>query len=97
MLHTYPYRVEKNCIWRVIDKEIVILSDNAKSFHTLNDVGGEIWKLADGTNSINYIISRITKEFEIDTETATKGVMEFINQLHNMNLLILENKSKKDE
>jgi len=90
-MNKYPCRIEKGCVWRVVDGEVIILSDNASKLHTLNEVAGEIWRLADGTMTIDGIISKIVEEFEVDRQTASKDVVEFINKLREMNLLVLKN------
>ena len=63
-MNKYPCRIKKGCVWRIVDGETIILSDNANKLHTLSDVGGEIWRLADGMITIDGIISKIVDEFE---------------------------------
>jgi predicted transcriptional regulator len=92
----YPQRIGNNCIWRTVDNETVILADNAKTLHTLNEVAGEIWRLADGTKSVNDIVSKITAEFDIDSETAFNDVETFISKLCDLNLIIVKMNSTKD-
>lgn len=92
-MNKYPCRREKGYIWRVVDGETIILTDNARKLHTLNDVAGEIWKLSDGTMTVDDIISKVIEEFEVDKETANRDVVEFISKLCEMNLLVLKTNS----
>ena len=89
----YPHRIKKGCVWRVVDGETIILSDNASKLHTLSDVGGEIWRLADGMITIDGIIEKIAEEFEVEREIASRDVGEFIRKLCEMNLVLLKDNS----
>lgn len=92
-INKYPYRIEKGCVWRVVDGETIILSDNANKLHTLSDVGGEIWRLADGKITIDGIIAKIVEAFEVERETASRDIVEFIQELSEMNLIVLKSNS----
>ena len=48
------------------------------SVFILNESGAFIWEQIDGKRTVADIIALITEEFEIDHETASKDVFDFI-------------------
>ena len=91
----HPERKENHCVWRVVGEEVIILSDHSRKIHVLNEVAAEIWKLCDGTKSLKDIVSVITEEFDVDTETADRDVTEFIENMCRLNLLVLREKANE--
>src|SRR5512143_2975642 len=49
--------------------------------HQLNLLGGEIWKLLDGTKSEDDIVDELQKVFEVDRETLAGDVSAFLDDL----------------
>ena len=50
--------------------------------YTLNETGAFIWEQIDGKNTILEIIEKLTCEFEIDNDTATKDVLLFLEDMN---------------
>lgn len=67
------------------DKEVIkmgtvtILADGI--MHQLNFLGGEIWKLCDGTLDRDLIVSTLGDLFEIDEATLKKDVYAFVDDM----------------
>jgi hypothetical protein len=59
------------------------------SVYTLNESGAFIWELIDGKRDVDEIISELTKEYDIDVQTAEADVMAFIEKM-NKYLIIKE-------
>ena len=57
------------------------------SVYTLNETGAFIWEQIDGKKTIENIIGLVTKEYDIDEETASKDVLDFVSNM-NMYLII---------
>ncbi len=70
----YPCRNEGECIWRVVDSEGVILPEEGQWLHELNDIGLEIWKMCDGTLSLEKITDKICDEFDVEKEVAEADI-----------------------
>ncbi len=51
------------------------------SVYTLNETGAFIWEQIDGKKSIIEIIDKLTGEFEIDNDTATRDVLSFLDEM----------------
>jgi len=63
---------------------LVPVTDNIadmNSVYTLNETGAFIWELIDGKKSVEKIINSVTKEYDIDIETATSDVYSFIRDM----------------
>ena len=52
------------------------------SVYTLNETGAFIWEQIDGKNTILEIIEKLTREFEIDNDTAAKDVLLFLEDMN---------------
>jgi len=85
----YINRIEKNCVWRKIDQETIILTKDGEYLHRLNEVGTEIWEVSDGSLTMDEIVSHICLEFEVDERIARQDLLEFTDELSKMQLIEL--------
>ncbi len=51
------------------------------SVYTLNESGAFIWEQIDGKKSVEDIIDAMTKEYDVSTETASKDIFIFIDNM----------------
>jgi len=51
------------------------------SIYTLNPVGAFVWERLDGARTVAEVVGDVTAEFDVDTETATKDVVELLEEL----------------
>jgi len=51
------------------------------SVYTLNKTGAFIWEQIDGKKTIENIIGLVTKEYDIDNNSASKDVFDFIGNM----------------
>lgn len=58
-----------------------------KGLINLNHVGAFIWKCLETETTLEEVINKVAKEYEIDNELATRDVTLFINKLQEANLL----------
>jgi len=64
---------------------LVPITDNIAdmdSVYTLNETGAFIWEQINGKRSVEEIIKEMTGEYDIDNDTATKDVLEFISKMN---------------
>ena len=54
---------------------------------TFNDTGAEIFNMLNGTYTVEEIIERIVKDYEISYETAKADVEIFIEKMKNQGLI----------
>lgn len=62
---------------------------------TLNMEASDVWKLCDGTRTINDVISVLIEEYDVDRSVLELDVMDMIKQLVRDKFLILEDAPKK--
>jgi hypothetical protein len=63
---------------------LVPVTDNIAdmdSVYTLNETGAFIWEQINGKKSVEEIIKTMTEEYDIDNDTATNDVLEFIYKM----------------
>jgi hypothetical protein len=48
---------------------------------TFNDVGAEVFNMLDGTNSVEEIVAKIAKDYEVSTEIVEADVNELIEKM----------------
>jgi hypothetical protein len=53
------------------------------SVYTLNETGAFIWEHINGEKCVEDIINEMTKEYEVDYETASGDVFSFIDEMKN--------------
>jgi methyltransferase-like protein len=51
------------------------------SVYTINETGAFIWEKIDGKKTVGEIIEALVTEYEIDNETASKDVQEFVGNM----------------
>ena len=76
-------------IWKEISDNILIFSHNSRKLYTLNSMGKIIWKLCDGTHTVNEIINQIASEYNEEMKIIKEDVIDFIIKLKTFNLIVL--------
>jgi len=74
---------------RVIEDEAVLVLPDSGQVLVLNQVGGRIWELADGTRTVAEIAKVIVDEYEVTEEQALADVQAFIEKLMEKQVLVL--------
>lgn len=85
----YP-RPHPQTAGRVIDGEAVLILADSSEVNVLNQVGSRIFELSDGSRSIEDITMIIAEEYEVSVEQADMDVREFILQLVDQSIIILD-------
>jgi methyltransferase-like protein len=80
------FQKNENFVFRQIDDETILvpIKDNLGdmgSIYNLNEVGAFIWEHFDGQKTIGEIKNQIINEFEISEIEAQQDLIEFVNQL----------------
>ena len=60
------------------------------SVYTLNETGAFIWEQIDGKRTLEEIIAAVTVEYDIDNETASADVLEFVGNMGKYLIVINE-------
>jgi len=80
--------VQKRSIDSVdMDGEVVMMDIENGRYYGFNSVGSRIWKIIEQPATIAKVISTLLEEFDVDTKTCEKTVMEFLNKLYDEDLI----------
>ncbi|MEM9776995.1 MAG: PqqD family protein [Chloroflexota bacterium] len=86
------YKQKEGLVWREVDDGLVIVAPNAGEVKALNQLGGQIWLMLEGRQTVDDIHQAIAAEYpDIDPEQLEQDVNLFIQSLLERNLLIQQN------
>ena len=88
-LQTVPKKDDSFCE-RELGGETIFLSPEGNRIHALDEVGTFIWQQFDGVVSLADVIDRLCDEFEVARDQAEKDLFEFVNELTEHKLLVVE-------
>lgn len=57
------------------------------SYYSLNEVGGRIWELCDGTRTVAELISTLSMEYDAPTQTLELDILELLEGLRSKDLI----------
>src|SRR5437868_15547643 len=82
---------------RLLGGEMMIMSAMDSTFFTLNPVATAIWQAADGHTPLSEIVTRhICAEFDVDLETASRDVEQFVQDLSSHGVLLVSDQPFQD-
>jgi len=89
------YKRDESMIGRKIADELILVPTkqnvaDIQCIYTLNELGGRIWELINGSTSVEAIVSVLTQEYEVETEQAEADLKDFLNQLEQIGAVILK-------
>jgi hypothetical protein len=77
-------------VGRMIDNEAVLVLPGKGMIKVLNEVGGRIWTLIDGKQSVEAIAAKIHGEFKVSQSEAESDTLAFIQQLWDKEIITVE-------
>ena len=66
---------------------MVLLTPDTGEYFTLNEVGGRIWQLSDGTRTVAEIAGLVGEEYEAPLEEIRADSLEILSELAEARLL----------
>ena len=89
----------KEFILREIADEYILIptgstTEEFNGIINLSDTGAFIWNHIEEANTFEELIQMITKEYDVDVNTATKDAYEFINHMLANRLITLSDNEK---
>jgi hypothetical protein len=61
-----------------VEGDSVLLDIDSGEYYSLNQVGGRIWELCDGTRSVGAIAEVLCTEYDVTRETALSDASELL-------------------
>jgi len=88
------YKQSKSMVGRKIADELILVPTkqniaDLQCIYTLNEIGGRIWELIDGSMSIKEIVTVLTQEYKVEARQAEADIKEFLNQLEQIGAVTL--------
>ena len=80
ILESYPSR-SKDILWRDLDGEAFLLSDDGRQIDLFNKTASFAWQLSDGQISIADIISKVVDRFDVKYQVAKRDILALFQQL----------------
>ena len=85
-------KISKEFILREIAGEYILVpvGKTALTFNglvTVNEVGALIWGMLEKGSNVSTIVNGILDEYDVDEQTATADVLEFISYLKSNNII----------
>lgn len=81
-IENYRFQASPEVIFTTLDENNATLMDlNMKLSYVLNKTGQKIWCLLIEGCTINEILERLHKDFDVEHEQARKSVINFIEEL----------------
>jgi Coenzyme PQQ synthesis protein D (PqqD) len=87
------FRKNENFVFRQIDDETILVPiknnvGDMGSIYNLNEVGAFVWEHLDGEKTLSDIKNKIAVEFEVTPEAAEADLMEFVDQLKEIEAIL---------
>jgi hypothetical protein len=74
-------------IWRNLDDGVVLVTPKSGNVRVLNGVGGAIWQLINGRNTIADMHGYLAAQYEVSSEQAANDVQHFLTELAQRHLI----------
>lgn len=71
-----------------VEGEAVLLDIDSGEYYALNEVGGLLWDLCDGSRSVGDLAERISTEFDVDSSVALTDAIELLDGLAGVGLVV---------
>lgn len=86
-LATRPLRLRRDVRFRVIDREAVVLRQEAAEALVINEVGARILQLTDGKTTLEQMLDQLNDEFDVDRDDLRRDCEEFVTDLQEIGVL----------
>jgi hypothetical protein len=87
-LNSYPAPAEQARGRRLEHEAVVVLPDKGQ-VKVLNEVGAQIWALADGSRSVSEIAAAVCHEYDVPPAVAEADTLKFLAELQQKGLIVL--------
>jgi coenzyme PQQ biosynthesis protein PqqD len=67
---------------------VILLNLADGQYYSLNEVGGRVWELCDGTRSVAEVVSIISQEYEAAVAVIEADVLELLEELGNAQMVV---------
>ena len=68
--------------------DLLLLNMADGNYYSLNEIGGRVWELCDGTRSVSEMIAALAAEYDVSHEVLEKDVSDLLNNLQDGKLIV---------
>ena len=87
-LNSYPVPAEHARCRRLEHEAVVVLPDRGE-VKVLNDVGAQVWALADGSRSVRDIVAALCNDYDVSPAMAEADILKFLAELQQKGLITI--------
>jgi pyrroloquinoline quinone biosynthesis protein D len=82
-----PRRRERVLVSRISDR-VALFDVDVGTYYALNDVGGRIWELCDGSRRVHDVVAVIREEYDAPPHIVAADVSDLLADLARENLIV---------
>jgi coenzyme PQQ synthesis protein D (PqqD) len=82
-----PRRRERVLATRV-DDQVALFDVDVGSYYGLNQVGGRVWELCDGSRELSDLVAVIGDEYDAPLDVVASDLKELLDDLASENLIV---------
>lgn len=82
------YKINQKLAYRKIQDEVYIVDVKNSLLYKLNPTATLVWESIKNGDSIDEIVDKIVREYEVDTKTASEDVKDLIVELEQKGLIV---------
>jgi hypothetical protein len=86
----------ENIIWRRIEDDIVVITDDGLATHVLNKTAAFIWEQCNGERSVDQIAAQLCEMFDVSFEEASVDTQVIILKLIDIGIMSQVEESEKN-
>ena len=86
-----------NLMSSVIDDDVVMLDVERGVYYGVTNVASRIWQLIEQPRRLSDVRDVLLQEYDIDSETCTQQVLDFLRELHSKDLVSVQTTAASDE
>ncbi|HWE60689.1 MAG TPA: PqqD family protein [Chloroflexota bacterium] len=81
-------RRNEQVISQSFEDTLLLLHPTTGEYYSLDEVGGRVWELCDGTRSVAQVIATIDEEFDAPMAEIAADVLELLGELADEQLVV---------
>lgn len=87
-LDSYPAPADQ-ARGRRLEHEAVVVLPGKGQVKVLNEVGAQIWLLADGSRTVREIVTAVCRDYDVSPDAAEADTLMFLTELQQKGLIVL--------
>jgi coenzyme PQQ biosynthesis protein PqqD len=68
--------------------DVLLFNMEDGNYYSLNEIGGRIWELCDGSRSVSQVVESLAAEYGASEEVLEQDVAELLAELENGKLIV---------